>query len=93
MVTNTILFFTFRGDIYNLYRLGNMDDLDSGATGDSATGLSLQSFKFKTLRESEIKCPDCGALKFPKEVLGFCCSNGRIKLDPIKSSLFLTSEI
>ena len=77
----TVFCSIYRGDIYQLYRIVNIDELDLEDI-DTLTGLSLQSFKFKAL--GDWSCKFCGALRFPGEVPGFCCSNGRVQLDPIQ---------
>ena len=77
----TVFCSIYSGDIYQLYRIVNIDELDLEDI-NTLTGLSLQSFKFKAL--GDWSCQFCGALRFPGEVPGFCCSNGRVQLDPIQ---------
>lgn len=36
-----------------------------------------------SIGEMDVICPYCNALKFSKEAPGMCCSNGKVKLNPI----------
>ena len=37
---------------------------------------------FDSIGKMDIKCQECGALKFKRETPGFCCSDGKVKIKP-----------